>query len=170
MLDLAPSTASPRAGLGTSPEEAANFVASLPAGKTQNSAAVNVLLSWSTADPASAGNWVAQFPESDLRNEAMRVLLNSWAQNDPTGAGQFLAGLPEGNSRDSAAQSYVSHLAQSPEQAAPYVNFIADDNQRFSSAQSLAGSYLRNDPAGAETWITGLNLSPEQKNQLRSLK
>jgi len=36
-----------------SPQEAANFVASLPPGKGQDSAALNVLSAWSGADPAA---------------------------------------------------------------------------------------------------------------------
>jgi hypothetical protein len=77
----------------------------------------------------------------------MQNLMNNWAQNDPAGAGKFLAGLPEGKSRESAVQTYVSQLSyQSPEYAAPFVNLITDENQRFNSAQNLAHNYLRNDP------------------------
>ncbi|MFO1515031.1 MAG: hypothetical protein U1F83_19350 [Verrucomicrobiota bacterium] len=97
--------------------------------------------------------------------------MNNWAQNDPVGAGKFLAGLPESKSRDSAAQSYVSQLSwQSPELAAPFVNFIADENQRFSSAMNLTHNYIRSDPAGAEKWIAGLDLDEEKKAQLRRMK
>lgn len=89
--------------------------------------------------------------------------MNSWAQNDPVGAGKFPTGLPEGKSRDSAIQTYVSQLLwKSPEFAAPFVHQIADENQRFSSAQTRSHNYKRNDPAGYAKWMTTLNL-PEDK-------
>lgn len=96
----------------------------------------------------------------------MQNLMNNWAQNDPAGAGKFLAGLPAGKSRDSPIQTYVSQLSwQSPEFAALFINQIADENQRFSSAQNLAHNYKRNDPAGYAKWLTTLNL-PEKKLKL----
>ena len=92
--------------------------------------------------------------------------MTSWAQNDPVGSRKFLAGLPEGNARNSAVQSYVSQLSwQSPEFAAPYINQIADENQRFNSAQYLALNYKGNDSAGYAKWLTTLNL-PEEKLKL----
>jgi hypothetical protein len=101
----------------------------------------------------------------------MQNLMNNWAQNDPVGAGKFLAGLAEGKSRDSAAQSYVSQLSwQSPELAAPFVNFIADENQRFSSAMNLIHSYKNSDGDAAQKWINGLNLPEEKKAQLLKMK
>jgi hypothetical protein len=89
--------------------------------------------------------------------------MNNWAQNDPAGAGKFLAGLPEGKSRESAVQTYISQLSyQSPEYAAPFVNLITDENQRFNSAQNLAHNYLRNDPEGYRKWLATLTF-PEDK-------
>ena len=155
-----------------SPQDAANYVATLPAGKTQDSAALNVLSSWANADPAAAGAWAAQFPGKRFAAERHAEPDEQLGPKRSRRArASFWRAWPEGKSRDSAAQSYVSQLSwQSPELAAPYVNFIADDNQRYSSAMNLAHGYLRNDPTAAETWITGLNLPEDKKAQLRKMK
>ena len=151
----------------TAPKDAAGFVASLPAGKTQDAAARNVLFRWQSADPGSAANWLAQFPEGDLRRDAMESLMVNWVRNDPSAAGRFLENLPAGKSREAAILTYVNQAsAQSPELAAPFVNQVGDDNQRYSSAQAVAKHFERSDPAGYAKWLATLNL-PEEK--LKSL-
>ena len=68
-----------------------------------------------------------------------------------------------GESRESAIQSYVSQLSwQSPEFAAPFINQIADENQRFSAAQNLANNYKRENPVAYAKWLEALNLPPEK--------
>jgi hypothetical protein len=89
----------------------------------------------------------------------MQRLVDDWAENDAAAAGKFLEGLPAGNSREAALNAYIGRLAlHSPESAAPFVNQIADENQRFSSAQLLANNYQRSDPAGYAKWLRTLNL------------
>ena len=93
----------------------------------------------------------------------MQNVMNHWAQNDPAGAGRFIESLAAGKSRDSAIQTYVSQLSwQSPEFAAPFVNQITDDNQRYSAAQNLSHNYKRQDPIGYTKWLASLNLPPEK--------
>ena len=50
--------------------------------------------------------------------------------------------------------------------AAPLVALIADENQRFNSAQNLVQNYASNDPDGARKWLTELNLPEARKTQL----
>ena len=45
------------------------------------------------------------------------------------------------------------------------MNEIADESQRFISAQTLAPNYQRSDPAGYARWLATLNL-PEEKLKL----
>jgi hypothetical protein len=98
-------------------------------------------------------------------------LMSNWAQNDPGGAGKFLTSLPEGKSRESAIQTYIGQLSwQSPEYAAPFVSTIADENQRYSSAQNIARNYIRNDEASAIKWINSLELPADKKERLLKLK
>ena len=97
--------------------------------------------------------------------------MSNWSQNDPVGAGKFLESLPAGKSRESALQSYVSQLAwQSPEFAAPFVNQIGDENQRYNSAQNIARSWLRNDLDSAQKWIATLTLSDDKKQMLLKMR
>jgi hypothetical protein len=109
---------------------------------------------------------LAQFPEGELRTDVMQRLVKDWAENDAAAAGKFLEGLPAGKSREAAVNAYIAGLAmQSPESAAPFVSQIADEDQRFSSAQIVARSYLRSDPAGYAKWLATLQL-PEEKLKL----
>ena len=101
----------------------------------------------------------------------MRDLMSNWAQKDPASAGTFFSALPAGKSRDSAIQSCVgSRSHQSMELAAPFVNQIADGNQRDSAAQNFAYQHMRNDPDAAKKRITGLNLPAEKKERLLEMK
>src|SRR4029077_5961135 len=64
----------------SSPEEAARWVAALPAGKEQNQAALAVIDRWISSDPLAAATWTTQFGEGPLREQAMTLVARQWGQ------------------------------------------------------------------------------------------
>src|SRR5262249_50853920 len=100
-----------------SPQDAANFVATLPAGAGQNQAALSLASQWSYSDPKSAAAWAANL-SGDTQTSAYQTIVSQWAQQDPTGAGNWIKSLPGGPASEQALNSYVSQLTYSDPQTA----------------------------------------------------
>jgi hypothetical protein len=54
----------------------------------------------------------------------------------------------------------------SPELAAPWVESISDQNQRFSQIENLAHQWLETDRASAEAWLAKVSLPPDRRERL----
>jgi len=75
------------------------FVATLPVGRAQNEAAVQVARVWAYSDPQALRHGVG-IPDGTARYDAMEQVASSWSLNDPIACGKWLATLPEAPGRN----------------------------------------------------------------------
>jgi hypothetical protein len=138
----------------SSPEEAAQWVASLRPGKEQDEAALIVLDHWIDSDPAAAGNWTTQFAEGPFRDHAMSRVARHWTLRDWNGAAAWLRTLPAGSSRDAAIGAFViSADGYDIRLALEWANAMEDPKNRTQRVEATARRWLREDKPAARAWI-----------------
>jgi hypothetical protein len=144
------------------PASAASYVATLPEGKAQNSAATMVINQWTSSDPAAASQWAAGF-KGEAREQALNTVIQGWASNDPEASGRWLSELPNDAAKQAAINTYLSRLTlQYPNYAATVVEGMTDESQRHASISSIFQVWKRSDPGAAEQWLGTTSLPKEQ--------
>src|SRR5205823_14395419 len=68
------------------PTAAAQYVASLPAGKTQDEAVAAVANRLGANDPQQAVLWAQKLPPGTARQNALNTIVSQWAGTDPRAA------------------------------------------------------------------------------------
>jgi hypothetical protein len=141
---------------------AVSYVATLPEGKAQNSAAASVIYQWTSTDPAAASQWAAGF-KGEAREQALEAVIAGWASNDPEASARWLSELPNEAAKQSAIQFYLSELtSQYPNYAATVVEGMTDESQRHASISRIFQVWKRSDPGAAEQWLGTTSLPKEQ--------
>lgn len=152
------------------PEQAGTFVANLPAGETQNRAAMSVVAYWASQDPRAAADWAASFSEKDLCELGVREAVNAWSRMDAEGSLAWVKQLPDVEIRDVALKSYTESLAHwAPEKTVALVDFIEDSGQREQSIESVMRSWSEVDPEAAAAWLSRLNVRQGLRNRLQAM-
>jgi hypothetical protein len=72
------------------PEQAARFVAALPAGDLQTAAVLKVVNRWVEDNPSSAAAWAAALPAGPTREQAVTAAARQWLQGDRVAAEAWL--------------------------------------------------------------------------------
>ncbi len=134
---------------------------------TYQNAVSNIASNWAYRDPFSAAEWLESVPDSNARNNALASVADRWARIDPVSASEWIAGLPEGTTRDQSAQRLIRRITnEDPEMAAYWAQSLSDENARNSSMQQVYSSWMRVDPAGAQSSIESSGLPDEMKQRL----
>ena len=151
----------------SAPTDAAQYVASLPAGNLQQNAALSVVTEWAEKDPKSAAQWVSNFPESDLQSKAISSVVRNWLEMDATTAAEWVAGLPETRSRNAALGAFALELSRSdPASALQWAQKITEPSQRQKSMEVVAAEWNRIDPSSARTWLEQTQWPDDAKNRV----
>ncbi|MGI8890732.1 MAG: hypothetical protein ACR2G0_08115 [Chthoniobacterales bacterium] len=149
------------------PERAKKWISQLPDKEAREQANNVLAMTWGFSDPAAAANWAATLPESE-RATTLATSVGFWSGQDPVAAGQWL-GKYNGPGRDQVVETFSSNIAsKDPATALSWVATISDPKTLFSSAQRIAGDWLKQNPQAATAWIQNSSLSAEVKSQLLS--
>ncbi len=152
------------------PEEAGAFVANLPAGETQDRAAMSVVAYWAHQNPRAAADWAAAFPEKDLCELGVREAVNAWSRMDAEGSLNWVKQLPNVEIRDVALKSYTESLAHwAPEKTVALVGLIEDPGRREQSMESIMRSWSEVDPQAAGAWLSQLDVREGLRNRLQAV-
>ena len=154
-------------GMGNKdPASAASYVATLPEGKTQNSAAASVIGQWTSTDPAAAAQWAAGF-KGEAREQALNTVISAWGFRDPEASARWLSELPNDTAKQAAINTYLGGLLNEyPYYAATVVEGMTDESQRHASISSIFQVWKRSDPGEAERWLNTTSLPKEQIRQI----
>ncbi|WP_367874838.1 hypothetical protein [Luteolibacter sp. Populi] len=68
---------------GKNPEQAAAWIAGLPAGAAAEAGAVSLVQNWSTHDPSAAADWISDLPDGGVKDAAIQPLVASIRQSLP---------------------------------------------------------------------------------------
>ena len=117
-LSLLPDASRPKAmgELGNawaqqSPEEAAGWVASLPAGDGRDRAAGGVAAEWARKDPVAADEWVSLLPQGSERDRAAAGLVSALAEQSPDQAWTWALGIGDDAQRKDALTRAAKGMA-----------------------------------------------------------
>jgi hypothetical protein len=151
-----------------SPDQAAISIAALAPGNDQNAAVDGLVSAWAEVEPESAANWLQSFPGNNPQTTQLRKVVEDWARWEPAGAAQWLASQPDGSVMDeSVTGAFVEGAVQQhPEYAAQWAQSLKDETHRQKCQALVAQCWMQTDPAAAQTWIEGLNLSKQDKQKL----
>jgi hypothetical protein len=150
-------------GMGNKdPASAASYVATLPEGKTQNSAAASVIDQWTSTDPVAASQWAAGF-KGEAREQALNTVISEWGRNDPEASARWLSELPNDAAKQTAINTYLGQLTyQYPNHAATLVEGVTDESQRHGAISRIFQVWKRSDPGAAEQWLNTTSLPKEE--------
>jgi hypothetical protein len=150
-------------GMGNKdPASAASYVATLPEGKAQNSAAASVIGQWTSTDPAAASQWAAGF-KGEAREQALNTVISEWGRNDPEASARWLSELPNDAAKQTAINTYLGQLTyQYPTHAATLVEGVTDESHRHGAISRIFQVWKRSDPGAAEQWLNTTSLPKEE--------
>jgi RNA polymerase sigma factor (sigma-70 family) len=151
-----------------SPVDAANYIASLPAGAARNSAAERVVSAWAENDPGAAASWASSMPEGDARRLAFQNITLQWGKNDFNATAEWLKTLPDGDSLDTAMVTFANNCLKdyAPSTALEWAQTITGDGVRNNITRTIATEWLKDDPDAARAWLASSSLPEKIKNEL----
>jgi hypothetical protein len=100
-----------RAWAQQTPEEAAAWAASLPAGAARTGAEAAIAKSWATKDPTGAAEWVAAMPGGVERDRSAGSLVAAIAERFPNEAWRWALSIEDAAERLSAASATAKAVA-----------------------------------------------------------
>jgi hypothetical protein len=150
------------------PIHARAWVSQLPSAEARRVANNNIAQLWAMDDPAAATQWAAQLP-TDERGASVGAAARIWAQQDPEAAGDFLNSLG-GTTRDEAVAFFSSATAyENSSLALTWAATIADPKMRTDTEERVVTEWLKQDAAGARSWIQNSSLPEADKARLLSV-
>lgn len=143
----------------TSPERAAEYVASNLGDMNIRSLANTVVVNLTNEDPAKAVGFLGRLGDEGFE-DAYSSLVGIWAMSDSMKASKWVGELPEGRRRDAAiAQLASTVVGADPLGAARWANSIQNANQRDDTLKLVFGIWASTDPQGAGNGINDLSLN-----------
>ncbi len=149
--------------------QAANYIAAMPADGDQKAAVKGLLFNWTPADPETALDWLRAFPETNAQPEQVQSVIKAWSQHEPAAAAKWLANLPPGTTNDAMVSAFLEGaVAKYPEYAAQWTQSVTNETTRQKFQLQVARQWMKSDPAAAMKWINSLDLPEEIKQPLKS--
>lgn len=103
-------------------DQAAKYIAAMPAGDDQKAAIKGLLLSWTPADPETAADWLCSFPETNSQPEQVGFVIKAWSQREPAAVARWLANLPTGTASDGMTNAFLEGVVgKYPEYARQWI-------------------------------------------------
>jgi hypothetical protein len=149
--------------------QAAKFIAAMPAGDDQKAAIKGLVSSWSPADPESAVNWLVSFPETNSQPELVQSAIKIWSQPEPSVVAKWLANLPAGTVSEGMISAFLDGaMVNYPEFAAEWTQSVSDETKRQNYQIQVARQWMKTDSSAATKWIESLGLPEETKQSLKA--
>ncbi len=149
-------------------DQAAKYVATMPAGDDQKAVIKGLVSSWTPTDPESALNWLCSFPENNLQTESVQSVIKAWSQPEPAAVAKWLANLPAGTNSEGMVSAFLEGAAvKYPEFAGQWTQSVTDENKRQTFQVQVARQWMKTDPSVAVKWINTLDLPEAIKQSLK---
>jgi hypothetical protein len=154
-------------------EDPAGFLAdaeALPPGSVPTQHLERAIESVTRTHPDVAAAWVAQHPDvADGVN--VRYLVWRWMDRDANSATAWVRAQPPGKLRDIALRASADRLAGNGDYAAAgdLVGAISDPRRRLKAQNEVFWAVGRRDPAAAASWPDMQSLSPEVRENWKTL-
>lgn len=150
-------------------EQAAKYIAAMPAGNDQRAAITGLLASWSPVDPEASVNWLSAFPETNAQPEQVASVIQVWAQREPAAAAKWLTNAPAEIDGERTINAFLEGVvAKYPEYAAQWTQSVTDAAKRQKYQIQVARPWLKTDSSAASKWIDSLDLPDEIKQSLKA--
>ncbi len=135
------------------PRACEDYVAALPAGPAQDTAAAHLAADLGTVDPANAIAWANTLDSSTARSAALVSVASAWARGDAADASHWAASLPPDDpARAEALGGALSYwVASDAAQASAWVRTLPDADQPR-ALLAVTPTLAQNDPASAVAW------------------
>jgi hypothetical protein len=155
----------------TSPDEAGEWLRSLPASEERNAAMGTFAADWALRDPAAALSWACALHPEEGRAENFRQVFADWAERDVTPAGEWLVehlvrtrSGSEGDVLISTLVSYSALAQADPGFALQWAAAIADPRKREQVEETVLQRWGRQDVGAATDYIwRSTTISPARK-------
>lgn len=127
------------------PQQAGEFIHTLPAGPLQTNMAGMVARPWGAKNGRQALVWVDKFSDPALKIPTAIAIFSSWAEVDPVGAAQYAGMLTDGPLRDAAFGVIAPFLAEKDIQdAADWVSVLPGNTPgRLDAVEGLTTVWLK---------------------------
>lgn len=148
------------------PEQAASYVAKMPAGSNSLALANLVLARWAEASPSGAGRWAVRFTDESKTNACLTVL-RSWCRRDAASAVEWIEQATSDSLRDVLLLETATQLAaQTPAYAAALADRLTDPAQREQGLARVFTRWVELDKEAAGKWLNSCRLPEERKRAL----
>lgn len=147
------------------PEQAAQLVANMSAGRAQTEAAQALAWHWAGSDPEPAAAWAGNLPDGPARLQSLPVVAGKWAKDDAVAASGWLRTLPADSALAHAIEAFVTQANQ-PQVTSAWVESIGDEEKRCQAIEKIAHQWLPVDAEAARTWLQQTSLPVERKERL----
>jgi predicted nucleic acid-binding Zn-ribbon protein len=149
--------------------QAAKYIAAMPAGDDQKAAIKGLVSTWVPADPEVAVNWLVSFPETNSQPELVQSVIKTWSQPEPSVVAKWLANLPAGTASEGMVGAFLEGASvKYPDYAAQWTQSMTDENQRQKYQIQVARQWLKTDSSAATKWIESLSLPEDIKQSLKA--
>jgi len=142
----------------TQPTTALVLACVLPATLARDDLIVHAVSQWAIGTPTSALEWAQTVPDIGLRERLLGAVTIAAAQQDGAAAATLVVTLlVPGEEQDRAAVAIVQRwAAQSPANAASWVEQFPDTPAREAAVQNLVILWARRDSTGVADWLDQL--------------
>ena len=124
--------------------QAAKYIAEMPAGDDQKAVIKGLLSNWRPADPETAVNWLNSFPETNSQPEQVQSAIQAWAQHEPAAAAQWLANLPAGTASEGMESAFLEGaMGKYPEFAWQWTQSVTNETRRQKFQLQVARQRLK---------------------------
>ena len=150
-------------------DQAAKFIAAMPAGDDQKAAIKGLLSNWTSAEPEAAANWLRSFPESSPQTEPLQAVIRAWAQSEPAAVAKWLTKAPPLAANEAMVTSFLAGAVEKyPEFAGQWAQSVTNEVSRQAYEQQVARLWMKTSPAAARDWINHLDLPEDIKRPLQA--
>jgi hypothetical protein len=142
-------------------EQAARWLATMPAGEVRQRAVKDVATLWANKDSAAAIRWIGQLPEGEERDGAVTRAAYEIVRTEPEVAMELAIRLPVSRDGDHLVQHIALQWAEkAPQGAAAWAEGLPDDDELKERVQAnIATAWGENDPVHAARYAV-LSIKP----------
>ena len=149
--------------------QAAKYIAAMPAGDDQKACIKGLVSTWTSTDPEAAVNWLDSFAETNSQPEVVASVIKAWSQPEPSVVARWLANLPAGTASEGMINAFLEGvLAKYPDYAAQWTQSVSDETKRQKYQTQVARQWMKTDAAAALKWIDSLALPDEIKQSMKT--
>ena len=148
------------------PDQATNWVRSMPAGRPKSEAESTIAQTWVDKDPAASAKWLATLPETE-QEDLVGTIVNVWAEKNWTEASRWIDTLT-GDVRDYAISSAANRSGTTDSESLTLALSIRNDDLRHRRIYELIQGWAYNDPDSAEAWVKSSALPSDDQQEALS--